>query len=170
MPNYWSTPVDLPQTFVTQEILSVADLMAQFPAGPTYRGKYCRVNDMWGAVDGVFRCGFNGRIYYWEPTTQPQLIGQIPVNSDLTLQPLATYPIIELTGTVPSLTTRAVTMGLDYAWPGAVKEFRASMTSLLGTLNLLGTGIGSTLSFALGGTRRIGCYDNGTALVWRQLS
>lgn len=164
----YSTPPALPQTFVTQDILTVAQLMTMYPAAVEYRGKYCRVSDMWGAVDGVFRCGYNGRVYYWEPTTTPQLVGQLPITGDTTIQPLTSYPIIELTGTVPALTTYAVTAGTQYLWPGAVKEFRGSLTSLLGTLNIIG--VGSTLNLALGGTRRIGCYDNGSALVWRQLT
>ena len=159
---------DIPQSFVTQDILVVSDLMSQFPASSSYRGKYCRVSDLWGAVDGVFRCGYNGRIYYWEPTTQPQLIGQMPITGDTTVQPLSSFPIIELTGSIPALTTYNVTVGVVNAWPGAIKEFRGSLTSLLGTLNILG--VGSTLNLALGGTRRIGCYDNGSSLVWRQLN
>jgi hypothetical protein len=179
MPNFIVPPPDLsgvakvsdiPQSFVTQSIVTIAQLMADYPAGSAFRGKYCRVSDLWGAVDGVMRCGYNGRIYYWEPTTQNTLIGQVPVAGDMTVQPLSSFPIIELTGSVPTLTTRTINAGLDYAWPGAVKEFRGSLTSLLGTLNIIGTGIGSTIAMALGGNRRIACYDNGTALVWRQLN
>lgn len=170
MPSFFTPPPEIPQTFVNQDIITLAQLMAQYPAGPTYRGKYARVSDLWGAVDGVMRCGYNGRIFYWEPTTQPQLIGQMPVTGSTTIQPLSSFPILELTGAIPLGNTFNVTAGLDYAWPGAIKEFRGSMTSLLGSLNILGTGIGSTLAMALGGNRRIGCYDNGSALVWRQLN
>lgn len=181
MPDFYTPPIDvsafaktsdIPQTFVTQNMLTLAQLMSQFPAGATYRGKYARVSDLWGAVDGVLRCGYNGRIYYWEPTTQPQLVGQMAVNGNgaSTVQPLSSFPILELTGAIPLGNTFNVTAGLDFAWPGAIKEFRGSMTTLLGALNILGTGIGSTLAMALGGNRRIGCYDNGTALVWRQLN
>ncbi len=161
---------DIPQSFVTQSIITIAQLMTDYPAGAAYRGKYCRVSDLWGAVDGVMRCGYNGRIYYWEPTTQNQLVGQLPAASSMTVQPLSSFPILELTSNIALGNTVNITAGLDYAWPGAIKEFRGSMTSLLGTLNIIGTGIGSTLAMALGGNRRIGCYDNGSALVWRQLN
>lgn len=165
---------DLPPTAqfvnpVANTPITVAELMSSFPAGATHKGKYAQVSDLWGAsVFGVMRCGYNGRIYYWEPTTQPTLAGQMPITGDMTVQPLSSYPIIELTGSLPALTTWNVTAGLTYAWPGAVKEFRGSLTSLLGTLNILG--VGSTLNLALGGTRRIVCQDNGSSLIWRQIT
>ncbi len=168
----WSTPSD-PSNFQLvhpkDAPVTLAELMATYPAGSGFKGKYAQVTDLWGAnVFGVMRCGYNGRIYYWEPTTQPQNVGQMPVTGDVTLQPLTSCPILELTGSIPALTTYNVTMGTTYAWPGAVREFRGSLTTLLGTLNILG--VGSTLNLILGGTRRIVCYDNGSALVWRQLN
>lgn len=178
MSSYVKT-ADLPSgvQFVNQQSggaivpLTIADLMANYPASASLKGRYAQVSDLWGAgIFGVMRCGYNQRIYYWEPTTQPQLIGQMPATTSTTIQPLSSFPIIELTGTIPLGNTVNVTAGLDYAWPGAIKEFRGSMTSLLGSLNILGSGIGSTLAMALGGNRRIGCYDNGSALVWRQLN
>lgn len=149
--------------------VTIAQLMATYPAGESLKGKYAQVTDLWGAnIYGVMRCGYNGRIYYWEPTTQPQNVGLQNIAGDMTLQPLTSCPITELTGNIPALTTYNVTMGTNYAWPGAVREFRGSLTTLLGTLNLIG--VGSTLNLVLGGTRRIVCYDNGSALVWRPLT
>jgi hypothetical protein len=166
--------VDLPAgvQFVSQTPQLIADLMANFPAGPTYKGKYAQVTDLWGAgIFGVMRCGYNGRIYYWEPTTQPQLLGQVTLIGNATVQPLTSLPIMELIGAgPPTLTTWNVTLGTDNAVPGMVKEIRSSFSSLLGTLNILGTGIGSTLSLALNTNKRFGCYDTGSALAWRQLT
>lgn len=182
MPNFILPPPDLSAyvkatelppgvQFVSPSPLTVAQLMTDYPASAALKGKYAQVTDLWGAgIFGVMRCGYNQRIYYWEPTTQPSLIGQMAVTGSATIQPLSSCPIVELTGTIPLGNTFNITAGLDFAWPGAIKEFRGSMTSLLGALNILGTGIGSTLAMALGGNRRIGCYDNGTALVWRQLN
>lgn len=161
---------DIPQTFVTQSIITVADLMTTYPPSATYRGKYCRVSDMWGAVDGVFRCTYNGRIYYWEPTTQPQLLGNMNLTGSATVQPLSSFPIMELGGSLPSLTTWTITLGTDNICPGLVKEFRPSLTTFLGALNVIGTGIGSTIALVAGSNKRFGSYDNGTAVVWRQLS
>jgi hypothetical protein len=155
-------------SFVTNTILTTAQMKAQFPASAQYRGKYCRVSDMWGAIDGVYRCGWNGRIYFWEPTTQQQLVGQMtsPTTGTVNVDPLMVPPILELVGTGPGTLASANT---DIP-PGLVREVRGSFSSLLGTLNILGTGIGSTLSLLLNGVQRIGSYDNGTAVVWRKLN
>lgn len=166
--------VDLPAgvQFISQSPMLVADLYANFPPAAALKGKYAQVTDLWGAgIFGVMRCGFNGRIYYWEPTTQPQLLGQVTLTGDMTAQPLSSFPIMEIIGAGPAaLTTWNVTLGLTNAFPGQVKEVRGSFSSLLGTLNIVGTGIGSTLSLALNVNKRFGCYDTGSALAWRQLT
>jgi hypothetical protein len=167
--------LDANRAFVTNEILTTTQLLAQFPAAAGYRGKYCRVSDMWGAVDGVYRCGWNGRIYYWEPTTQIQLVGQMssPVTngSTVNIDPLLSPPIIEMIGAGPgTLQSANLNFMNSNIPPGLVKEVRGSFSSLLGTLNILGTGIGSTLSLLLNGVQRIGSYDNGSAVVWRKLN
>lgn len=161
------------QSFVTQTILTVAQVKTDYPAAAQYRGKYVRVSDLWGLVDGVMRCGYNGRIYYWEPTTQPTLAGDqrtIGGNGSATIQPLSSAPIFELVGNLALGQTYNLTLGTDDLWPGAIKEVRNSLTTLLGGLNILGTGIGSTVSSLLGGSRRFVGWDNGTAVVWRQLT
>lgn len=164
--------IEANRAFVTSAVLTTAQMKSTYPAGTEYRGKYCRVSDMWGAVDGVYRCGFNGRIWYWEPTTQPQLVGAMASpSSDITIDPLMAPPIIELTGAGPIVgVTRSITFSNADIPPGLVREVRGSFSSLLGTLNILGTGIGSTLSLLLNGVQRIGSYDNGTAVVWRKLN
>lgn len=160
---------EVPQNFVTPDIITQSQMWTTYPPGPTYRGRYCRVSDMWGLVDGVYRCTYNGRLYYWEPTTQIQLVGAVTPAGSMTIQPMVSSPIIELIGAgPPSLTTWGITIGTDNIVPGLVKEIRGSFGSLLGTLNILG--VGSTLNLALGGSRRIASFDNGTSVVWRQLT
>lgn len=182
MAYYYQTPTDLSdlnaqivaitasQSFLTSTIMTVATALATYPAGVAYRGKYVRVSDLWGLVDGVMRCGYNGRIYYWEPTTQNTLTVPVTLTGNMTVQPLISAPIMELGGSLPALTTWNLTLGTDNLWPGAIKEVRGTLSSLLGTLNILGTGIGSTLSLALNANKRFACIDNGSALVWRQLT
>lgn len=160
----------VPQTFVTPMIIPLTQMYADYPAGPDYRGKYCRVSDLWGQADGVMRCGFNGRIHYWEPTTQNQLPGTLPVTGAQTIQPMLTTPIMELTGALPALTTWTLTLGTDNLPPGVIKEFRPNLSSLLGTLNVAGLGLGSLVSLALGGNRRFVSMDDGSKIVWRQLN
>jgi hypothetical protein len=171
MPFFYTPPPE-PSAIqlVTSERILTADMFANFPANAANRGKYCRVSDMWGLIDGVYRCTFNGRIYYWEPTTQPQLLGSSIMTGSMTLQPLSTFPILEIGGNLPALTTWSITLGTENLCPGLVKEFRPSLTTLLGTLNVLGTGLGSTVALLLNSNKRFGSYDNGTAVVWRQLN
>lgn len=172
------TPLDLsafalkaevPQNFVTPDIITQAQMWATYPPSLPYRGRYCRVSDMWGLVDGVYRCTYNGRLFYWEPTTQNQLVGQVTPTGNMTIQPMVSSPILELAGAgPPALTTWGITIGTDNIVPGLVKEVRGSFSNLLGSINILG--VGSTLSLALGATRRIASFDNGTSVVWRQLT
>jgi hypothetical protein len=165
----YALKTDIQQNFVTSAIITQSQMWATYPPSITYRGRYCRVSDMWGLVDGVYRCTFNGRIYYWEPTNQNQLVGAITPTGNMTIQPMVTSPIIELVGAGPAtLTTWGITIGTDNIVPGLVKEVRGSFSSLLGSINILG--VGSTLNLALGGSRRIASFDNGTSVVWRQLT
>lgn len=180
MPSFYTPPPDLsnyptkaevpPQNFVTSLILTTADMHATYPAGAAYRGKYCRVSDMWGSTDGVYRCCYNGRIHFWEPTNQNQMPGNYTVTGSVTVQPMSSAPIMELLGNLPALTTWTITLGTDNLPPGIIKEFRPSLSSLLGTLNVAGLGIGSVVSLALGGNRRFVSMDNGSAVIWRQLN
>lgn len=165
----YALKTDIQQNFVTSAIITQAQMWATYPPGPAYRGRYCRVSDMWNIVDGVYRCTYNGRIYYWEPTTQTQLVGAITPTGSMTIQPMLSSPIIELVGAGPAnLTTWGITIGTDNIVPGLIKEVRGSFSAFLGAVNILG--VGSALNLALGGSRRIASFDNGTAVVWRQLT
>lgn len=172
MPFFYVPPADMASNFqlVTPDRITTAQLLSTYPAGADYRGRYCRVSDMWGVIDGVYRCTYNGRIYYWEPTTQIQMLGGVTPTQSMTVQPLTTSPILELLGAGPAaLSTWQITLGTDNICPGLVKEIRPSFSGLLGILNVAGLGLGSVVSMALGTTRRFASYDNGTAVVWRQI-
>lgn len=163
---------DLPPgaQFVSSNPMLCADLMTNFPAGAAYKGKCALVSDLYGAsIYGVLRCGYNGRIYYWEPTTQPEFMSQVNA-ANMTIYPIASAPVIEVMGTVPTLTTYTATIDLTNAWPGMTKEFRGSFGSLLGAFNISGSGIGSSIGLGSGGNRRFVCYDTGSALAMRQLT
>lgn len=166
----WSTPPEASGLqLVTQERITTAQLLATYPANADNRGKYCRVSDMWGTVDGVYRCSFNGRIFFWEPTTVPRMFNSMPVTGNTTIQPLNTPPLLELTGTLPALTTWTVTLGTDNLPPGIERQLRPSLSSLLGTLNIVGLGLAATVNMVLGTTPRFVSWDNGSAVVWRRL-
>lgn len=166
----YAKTADIPASaFVTQDIITTVAMHTTYPAGVAYRGKYCRVSDMWGLVDGVYRCSWNGRIHFWEPTTTPAMPGGMNLNGNATIQPMSTAPILEFAGSLPALTTWTVTLGTDMLPPGVVKEVRGSLSSLLGTLNITGLGLGSVVGLLLNTNRRFVSFDNGSAVVWRQL-
>ena len=173
--NEYLRTADLPPTaqFVNTPIntpLSIADLTANFPASAAMKGKYAQVSDLWGIPTfAVMRCGYNGRIYYWEPTTSTQVPTTMAIVSNVTVQPLTSTPIIQLTGSIGLGVTRNVTVGLDNAYPGATREIRSSLTSLLGNLNILGLGLGSGIAGLVTGSNKIACIDTGSALEWRQV-
>lgn len=158
-----------PSSFVTPNIITMAQMLATYPASAEYRGKFCRTSDMWGIIDGLFRCTYNGRIYFWEPTTTPKYPGGMTLTGNATIQPMITPPIIEFGGALPALTTWTVTLGTDNLVPGVEKEFRGGLSSLLGTLNIGGSGLVSVVNLLLNANRRFVSYDNGSAVVWRSL-
>lgn len=163
---------DLPPgaQFVSASPILCADLMINFPAGSVYKGKCALVSDLYGAsIYGVMRCGYNGRIYYWEPITQPEFMSQLNA-ANMTVYAIASAPVIEVMGIVPTLTTYTANIDLANAWPGMTKEFRGSFASLLGAFNITGSGIGSTIGLGSGVDRRFVCYDTGSALAMRQLT
>lgn len=158
-----------PSSFVTPNIITMAQMLATYPASAEYRGKYCRVSDMWGLIDGVFRCTYNGRIYFWEPTTTPKYPGGMTLTGNTTIQPMITPPIIEFGGVLPLGSTWLVTLGTDNLVSGVEKEFRGGLSQLLGTLNIGGLGLVSVVNLLLNANRRFVSYDNGSAVVWRSL-
>ena len=173
MPFFYTPPPDMAQMFqiVSPTRITVAELMASYPASDVYLGKYCQVSDLWGAnIRGVMRCGYNGRIYYWEPTTQTQLPTSMALSSDMTLQPLTSSPIIELTGSVVLGVTRTITLGTQYATPGQTKEIKLALSSLLGSIVIGGLGLGSGIAGVLGASPKFACIDTGSALEWRRVN
>ncbi len=175
MPFFFAPPPapDVSQLLqlVTPSRITIAQLHANFPPGPDYLGKFCQVSDLWGAgIRGNMRCGYNGRIYYWEATTQPQLITSVPMTGDMTLQPMSSSPIVEFTGSVLLGVTRTITLGTQFAFPGQPKEIKLGLSSLVGNIVIAGLGLGSGVAGVLGATPKFVCIDTGSALEWRRVN
>lgn len=155
--------------FVTPagSMLTVDQLLADYPASAARRGMYARVSDYGGYVDRVLRCDFFSDVgyYQWTPTL-PEYGRSMPITGDMTLWPLKSPTSIILTGTIPTATTRRVTLETTNGRPGEIKEIKAGLTSLLGTLNILGTGLGSGVSLLLGGYQKFVLDSSGGALAW----
>lgn len=154
-------------SFVTPDIKTVGEVMSSYPAGSGYRGKYIRVSDLFGATDGVLRCGYdtNSGLYFWQPTT-PEYGRSMALTQNITVAPLTHPTAINLTGTIGAAITRTVTLDPTNGRPGATIELRNNLTSILGALNILGTGLGSGLSFALSGYKKFFLDWNGSQLAW----
>lgn len=166
VPRFVSDPIAAPLTIDT--------LHADYPPNATQRGKYARVTDYAGTIDRVLRCDFDSLsgLYFWGPSGSDQSFRSMALTGDMTLAPLKSPAIVQLTGSVPTLTTRTVNLTTTYGRPGDVKTIKAGLSSLLGTLNIAGTGLGSVVSLALGATATFGCeWDSGTsALRWVRLT
>lgn len=156
--------INAPQ-FVQAGSMTVDQLLTNFPAGATYRGKYARVSDYGGYVDRVVRCDFDSDLNYhfWTPT-QPEYGRSIAVTGNMTLMALKSPPSINFTGSIALGVTRNVTIDLTNRRPGEILEFKGGLTSLLGGLNILGTGLGSGLSILLGGYSKILIDGSGGSL------
>lgn len=147
-------------SFVSDQSMTVDQLHANYPVGMTpgaaaYRGKYARISDYGGYVDRVVRCDYESSsgLYFWTPT-QPEYARSVPIVGDTTLYALKHPTTMILTGSISTGQTRNVTIDLANRRPGEIIELRNNMSSLLGALNILGTGLGSFLFNTLGGYSR----------------
>ena len=150
-----SQPPSTTIQFVSPSMMAVDDMLVNYPAGAAYRGKYVRVSDYGGYVDRVLRCDYDSGLdyHFWTPT-QPEYGRSIPIAGNMTLRALKSPPSVVLTGTIPLSTTRTVTIDTVNRRPGEVIEIKAGLTTLLGALNILGSGLGSAISLTLGGYQK----------------
>ncbi len=138
-----------PSTFVgnsAQTPISVANLLSNFPAGPSYLGMYARVFDLFGAVDDIMRCRFDGVNYRWVPQ-RPNFVGTSAATSGtITITPLLTAPTLRLTGNLlgnmtinPVSTNAFIGMQQKIVQEGILGLFTSTITGLIGSnLTLLG--------------------------------
>ena len=140
--------------FVSPTPMTVASLLSTYPASAPYLGKYARVTDLWGSVTTVMVCEADSTGFYWRPQRTDYAPPPISMGSGtLTLTPLITAPIVNLTGTLTG--TVNVTPSSTNAWPGAT--FTVSSTSVLGLfgINLTGLVGGGTVPLLSGGIRTL---------------
>lgn len=125
---------------------TVASLISTYPPSSTYLGQYARVSDLYGAVDDIMRCRYDGTAYRWVPQ-RPAFSGTNAATSGaVTITPLVTPPTLRLTGTLlgsmtitPSSTNAFVGMQQRVVMEGVLGVFTATITGLLGSnLTLLG--------------------------------
>lgn len=155
-------------------IQTVETLHDTTPPAAAVRGKYARVSNYGGSIDKVLRCDFDSLsgLYFWGPSGAPQSFQSVAMASNLTADPLISGDVLNLTGTVGLGVTRTVTLTTLRGRPGDVKMVRNALTSLVGSLNILGTGLGSGVASLLGATSSYGCQWNvaTSQLEWTRLT
>lgn len=145
---------DVPQ-FVASTPMTVAALLATYPANAARVGKYARVSDLYGSVDEVMRCCSNGTsppTYYWRPQRADYAQNSGQTGGAMALTPLVTPPIMFLTGTLASALT--ITPSAANAWPGCT--FEVVSNGVLGLFGITIAGlVGVSVPLVSGGSKLV---------------
>lgn len=147
--------------FVAPQSMSVASLVSIYPASIDVVGKYAKVNDLWGSVEEIMRCSYDGTNYYWRPQRTDYSVNNSMTNGSLTLFPLATPPSIYMTGTLIGNVT--ITPSTTNVWPGCRFEVMSPSSLGLNTITFTGL-VGGVVTALLGGSSRILEY---TSAGWK---
>lgn len=131
---------------------TVASLLSTYPPSVTYLGKYARVTDLYGTVDDIMRCRFDGTNYRWVPQRTEMAGNNTTTTGTVTVTPLVTPPTLRLTGNL--LGNITITPASTNAYLG--QRFRVIMVGTLGLFTSTITGlIGSNLTLLGNGTHDI---------------
>lgn len=136
----------IPTTFVTSTPMTVANLISTYPPSATYSGLYARVTDLYGSVDDIMRCRYDGTNYRWVPQREAFSGTTAATSGSVNIVPLVTPPTLVVTGTLlgnisftPSTTNAYIGQRQRIYMTGILGLFTATITGLLGSnLTLLG--------------------------------
>lgn len=109
---------------------------------------YARVSDLYGSVDDIMRCRFDGLNYRWIPQRPFFTAVNTATSGTVNIIPLVTPPTLRLTGTLlgnmsitPTTTNAFVGQQQRVIMDGVLGVFAATITGLIGSnLTLLGGG------------------------------
>lgn len=138
--------------------MTVAQLMANYPAAATYQGLYARVMDLYGSVDDIMRCRYDGANYRWVPQREAFSGNVTSTGGTINIIPLVTPPTIRTAGTLagnltfaPSLINAYIGQRQRVVIANTLGLFTASVTNILGSnITLLG-GSSKTIEFGPSG-------------------
>ena len=138
---------------VSQSIMTVAQLLSNYPAGASYLGRYARVSDLYGTSDEIMRCCVSAGQYYWRPQRTDFAGPSVTTTGgSMTLTPLVSPPQMRVVGTLLGALT--ITPSTTNVWPGC--QFEITMNGTLGLFLATVTGLlGGNQLIAAGSTRRI---------------
>jgi len=166
--SFWSTPPDLsgyaslsqvPNFINNGAFQTVANLLANFPAGSSFLGKYARVSDLWGSVSTVMICEQDAGTgtYYWRPQRTDYAIPSTQTSGTLSLIPMVTAPVINMQSTLLGAVT--VTPATTNVWPGC--RFEINAPASLGIFSVSFNGlVGGLVQTILGGNRKTLIYSS----------
>lgn len=137
-------------------VQTVAALLSSFPASASVVGKYARVSDLYGSVDEVMRCRWDGVAYRWIPQRVLDFAkGVSQTSGTLTVTPLISAPVLILRATL--LGNMTVNLSTTNAWIGQAQRIRSP--ALLGLNSLtLGNLLGGVTKTLLGGGDTVAVY------------
>ncbi len=134
-------------TFVNDGVpQTVSQLMAAYPASASTFGLYARVSDLYGSVDDIMRCRFDGANYRWVPQREAYSGTTAATSGTVNITPLVTPPTLRAVGNLlgnvsfaPSATNAYVGMRQRIYVTGVLGIFTATITGLIGSnLTILG--------------------------------
>lgn len=136
--------------------MTIATLLADYPADASRNGMYARVSNLYnansatsiGGIDDIVRCRFDAanNAYRWVPQRDSFVVSQAPSSGSVTLLPLVTPPSLRLTGSLlgnltisPSTVNAYVGQTFEIIQNSTLGLFVTTITGLLGSnLTLLG--------------------------------
>lgn len=148
-------------TFVSNTPMTVSQLITNYPPDATNAGMYARVTDLYGTVDEVMRCRYDGANYRWVPQREEFYGSSNATTGTLNLVPLVTPPIYDLLGTLTGNMT--INVSTTNAYIGQEQVIRSR--GLLGIFGITLSGLigGATLPLLQGNDKTL-VY---TAAGWR---
>jgi len=128
--------------------MTVANLIANFPPSVTYLNQYARVSDLYGSVDDIMRCRWDGTNYRWVPQRDSFAGTSAATGGTVNVLPLVTPPVIRMTATLIgnvqySAQTANAYIGQRFSIVNnaVISLFTATITGLIGSnLTVLGGG------------------------------
>jgi len=126
--------------------MTVADLMTNFPPAANYVNQYARVSDLYGSVDDIMRCRFDGVNYRWVPQRPFFTAVTASTSGSVSIIPLVTAPTLRLTGNLlgninvtPIATNAFIGQQQRVIQEGTLGLFTTTITGLIGSnITLLG--------------------------------
>lgn len=141
--------------FVSTAPMTTAALLADYPASAATVGKYARVTDLYGSVDEVMRCRYDGVAYRWVPQRDNYNVAMSAQGGGVPLVPLVTAPTVRITSS--ALTSNmTITPSTANAYVGQEYEIVMPTVINLGLFTTQISGLlGSNLTLLAGQVRRI---------------